>query len=246
MTGRVEGLFRYPVKSLGIEPLSETPLTAGHPMPGDRAFAMRHQAGTQEDGWQSCRNFLQVTAGPALAAIRATTGADGRLTLTHPDRPDLTFDPMTEGAILVDWVHPLWPESRPEPAQLVKAPDETGMSDNGLPQVSLLNLSSLRALSQKVGQPLEVERFRGNIVFDGLAPWEEFDMLGKRVQVGAVTLEVTERIERCRATEANPTTGKRDASTLRALNDGWGHQDFGVYASVVKGGPVKIGDEVSY
>ncbi|MCH2096069.1 MAG: MOSC domain-containing protein [Rhodobacteraceae bacterium] len=245
MMGRVEALFRNPVKSIGIEALTETTLTAGHPMPGDRAFALRHEAAPQEDGWQSCRNFIRVTAGPELAAVRATSLAGGHLNLTHPDRPDLTFDPNDKGPKLLDWVRPLWPDNRPGPAQLVKSP-AIGMGDNGLAQVSLLNLSSLRALSQKVGQPLEVERFRGNIVFDGLGPWVEFDMVGKRVQIGAVTLEVTDRIERCRATEANTRTGKRDANTLRALNDGWGHQDFGVYASVVEGGPVAIGDTVTF
>ena len=44
------------------------------------------------------------------------------------------------------------------------------------------------------------------------------------------------------ATTANPETGRRDAETLDALERGWGHQDFGVYAEVVAGGTVKVGD----
>ena len=41
---------------------------------------------------------------------------------------------------------------------------------------------------------------------------------------------------------ANPRTGKRDADTLGALRDGWNHQDFGVYAKVIKGGKVTPND----
>ena len=41
---------------------------------------------------------------------------------------------------------------------------------------------------------------------------------------------------------ANPHTGKRDADTLAALRDGWNHQDFGVYARVIKGGKVALND----
>jgi hypothetical protein len=51
-----------------------------------------------------------------------------------------------------------------------------------------------------------------------------------------------EPIGRCRATEANPDTGRRDANTLAALEDGWGHTQFGVYAMVRKGGRVAVGD----
>jgi hypothetical protein len=47
---------------------------------------------------------------------------------------------------------------------------------------------------------------------------------------------MVEPIGRCRATEANPETGRRDAPTLAALEDGWGHTRFGVYAMVRKGG----------
>jgi uncharacterized protein YcbX len=54
---------------------------------------------------------------------------------------------------------------------------------------------------------------------------------------------VVEPIGRCRATEANPETGRRDAPTLAALEDGWGHTRFGVYAMVRKGGLVAVGDE---
>ena len=79
---------------------------------------------------------------------------------------------------------------------------------------------------------------------DGLPPWGEFDWIGRRIRIGGVAFDVTERIERCRATEANPDTGTRDANTLRALEDGWGHRDFGVYATVAEDGRVAVGDAV--
>jgi uncharacterized protein YcbX len=118
-----------------------------------------------------------------------------------------------------------------------------GMSDAPFASVSILNEASLRALSQKIGQDLDPRRFRGNLWLDGLAPWEEFDLVGKRLRIGAAEVDVVEPIGRCRATEANPVTGRRDAPTLAALEDGWGHTRFGVYAMVRKGGLVAVGDE---
>jgi uncharacterized protein YcbX len=117
-----------------------------------------------------------------------------------------------------------------------------GMSDAPFASVSILNEASLRALSQKIGKPLDPRRFRGNLWLDGLAPWEEFDLVGKRLRIGEAEFDIVEPIGRCRATEANPDTGRRDANTLAALEDGWGHTQFGVYAMVRKGGRISVGD----
>ena len=50
-------------------------------------------------------------------------------------------------------------------------------------------------------------------------------------------------IQRCRHTEANPETGRRDADTLGVLQS-WGHRDMGVYAVVTQGGDIAVGDEM--
>jgi MOSC domain-containing protein YiiM len=44
------------------------------------------------------------------------------------------------------------------------------------------------------------------------------------------------------ATTANPQTGEQDADTLGALNDGWNHQNFGLYARIIESGKISIED----
>jgi hypothetical protein len=44
---------------------------------------------------------------------------------------------------------------------------------------------------------------------------------------------------------ANPETGRRDADTLGALEEGWGHTDFGIYAEVIEGALIRTGDPVA-
>jgi uncharacterized protein YcbX len=238
--GKIAGLWRFPVKGIGREALPEVTLTPGAPLPGDRAWALLHKGAPDQDGWQKRRNFLVVAHGPRLAQVTAETQG-AQLTLRHPDRAPLTFAPATEGDRLIDWVAPLWPNAQNAPHRLVQAPKQ-GMGDHDGPFLSILNHASRRALSQRIGEDLAAERFRGNIWLDGLGPWEEFEWIGKTIQLGGATLEVTERIERCRATEANPMTGTYDAQVPAALHSGWGHTDFGVLARVVSGGRVAIGD----
>ena len=62
--------------------------------------------------------------------------------------------------------------------------------------------------------------------------------------VGAARLRIEEPIGRCRATGANPVTGQQDADTMGALEAGYGHSDFGVFARVIGAGTVSLGDEV--
>ena len=118
------------------------------------------------------------------------------------------------------------------------------MTDSDFPSLSLNSHASLRALSDLAGRELSMHRFRGNIWIDGLAPWEESDWVGRIVRIGSALISVEEHIRRCRATEVEPKTGRRDTGVLCLLEKGWGHTDFGVYARVVEGGEVHVGDPV--
>jgi uncharacterized protein YcbX len=248
---RVSHLWRHPVKGHGVEPVAAVTLAPGGTVPWDRVWAIAHEAARIDRGaraWAPCANFSRGAKSPALMAIRARTDeAAGTVTLTHPDRDPITVNPddPADAARLVAWVTPLSDPGRAQPAFVVRA-DGRGLTDSDFPSVSILNCASLAALGDRLGQPLAMERFRGNVWLDGLAPWEEFDLVGRDVRIGGATLRVRQRIERCNATTANPATGRVDADTLGGLRAGWGHQDFGVYAEVTGGGRIAVGDAAAW
>lgn len=242
MSWTVSQIWRHPIKGIGAERLDHVGLRVDRPLPLDRAWAVLEEGGEAADGWRPCRNFLRGAKGPSLMAVTAKVAGE-RIQLSHPERPSLTIVPgdADDALRLFSWLKPIYPADRRPAAALVRAP-EAGMSDAPFASVSILNEASLRALSQRLGQTLDPRRFRGNLWLDGLAPWEEFDLVGKRLRIGEAELEVIEPIGRCRATEANPDTGRRDAATLATLEDGWGHTEFGVYAMVRRGGRIASGD----
>ncbi len=244
MTATVAQIWRHPIKAIGAEPLETVELTEGRPLPLDRAFAVLEQGGDESLGWRSCRNFLRGAKGPGLMAVTAhVEGA--ALTLSHPAQPDLKLDlgQPNEGDLFA-WLSAIYPEERAGPQRLERAP-KIGMADAPFASVSVMNLSSLRAVSQKAGQDLDSRRFRGNIWLDGLAPWEEFDLVGKTLHIGGAALDVVEPIVRCRATEANPATGNRDLPMLQILEQGWGHTEFGVNCRVTTSGVISVSDKVT-
>jgi uncharacterized protein YcbX len=244
MSWTLAQIWRHPIKGIGAEPLDHVGLHIDRPLPWDRAWAVLEEGGEAGEGWRPCRNFLRGAKGPSLMAVLARMDGE-TVHLSHPDRPPLAITPDAEGAAraLFDWIAPIYPDDRRPPAALIRAP-AIGMADANFASVSVLNLASLRALGQKLGQNLDTRRFRGNLWLDGLAPWEEFDLVGQRLRIGSAELEVIDPIGRCRATEANPETGRRDAATLAALEDGWGHTEFGVTAMVRRPGRVGVGDDV--
>ena len=118
------------------------------------------------------------------------------------------------------------------------------MTDTPYPSVSLINLASNDDLSERMQAEISPLRWRCNIHFDGVAPWAEFDWIGRTIRVGTAVLAIREPIVRCLATTANPATGLRDLDTLKALNANWDHQNFGIYAEVTQPGRITPGDRV--
>ncbi|RZW12435.1 MAG: MOSC domain-containing protein [Rhodobacteraceae bacterium] len=247
MSGVLTRIERHPIKSHGRETLSRTEVRAGRTLPWDRHWAVLHQAATVDGSeWVPCANFSRGSKAPGLMAINAMLDPDrAAITLSHPDRPDLTFRPDDEHeqTRFLDWVGPLMPADRAASARIVSA-GERGMTDTPFASISLLNLAGIRALSDRLGLTLDPRRFRGNFWIDGLAPWEEFGWIGETIRIGGVAFRVEERIKRCLATTANPETGRRDADTLGGLETGWGHRDMGVCLTALDDGAVAEGDAV--
>lgn len=244
MTVRLAQIYRHPIKAYGREPLASVRLSAGHGLPFDREWAVAHEAAQLVSGWNPCMNFTRGAKAPALMAVTARLDEPTRsVTLAHPEAGEITVAPdqPEDRARLVAWADPLIPAGRARPTAVFRA--EVALTDSAFPSVSVLSLASLAALSAQMGMDLSIHRWRGNLWLDGAAPWAEWGWIGKRFALGGAVLEVVERITRCTATTVDPTTGRVDGNTLTALETGFGHQDFGVYARVVEGGEVAIGQD---
>ncbi|UWQ20044.1 MOSC domain-containing protein [Jannaschia sp. W003] len=241
---RVASLWRHPIKSHGREPLPAFEVEAGGTVPGDRRWAVAHEAAQAPDGaWSPCTNFHRCAKAPALMAIEAESHEDGTVTLRHPNLADLRFDPDAEADRYLAWIAPTVEPGRAAPARIVRA-GARGMTDSDFASISLMNAASHRAVEGCVGHALSPHRWRGNVWFEGEGPWQEWEWVGREVSIGTARFRVAEPITRCRATEANPETGRRDAATLDALAH-WGHRDFGVYLECVAPGRVAVGDRVA-
>lgn len=242
----LSAIHRFPVKGLGEEALSEIALEAGRHMPLDRGWALTHGRSiwdAEAPAHISRRHFVQTADAPALAATTLSR-AGAALTLQGPEG-GFTGDIETVSGQtgLADWALRVAGAAQPGPYHMVRLPG-SALTDVEDAHLSILSDVSLRALSDAAGQPLERRRFRGNLWLEGLAPWQEFEWVGREIMIGAVRLRVTERIGRCNAPSASPASGLRDCPVTEMLYRQWRHTDFGVYAQVVEGGLLRAGDPV--
>ena len=247
MTGRLARIRRHPIKSAGGEDLARVNLTAGQRLPGDREWAVLTEPGERlaanraPTEWLPKSAFLNTAKSHALQAVQGGWSGN-KLTLSHPEQPPISADPAIDPNALIDWLRPLWPSDRGAPTRLVRSAD--GWTDARHPFVSILSLSSLTALEQAMGQSLDMERWRGNLWVEGWAPFAERALIGQTIQIGEASLRIDQNIGRCAAPSGNAATGLTDCDMLVALRRLYDRTDFGVFATVVTGGEIALGDEV--
>ena len=107
------------------------------------------------------------------------------------------------------------PRARPvDPAY--GTPDDRALFSDGFP-VLLANTASLGALNAALPEPVDMTRFRPNIVMTGAAPWAEDHW--RRIRIGGVVFRVVKPCSRCVVTTVDQTTGERPnkSEPLRTL-----------------------------
>lgn len=249
MSATIAAIHRYPIKGLNPQPLDAVELTAGQCLPGDRRFAIAHGASKFDPAdpqWVPKRNFLTLMRNAKLATLAIDFDeATGMLTVGRDGKQVARGNITTlMGINLVNQFLAAYlrGEAVGSP-KLVQAPG-IAFTDTKDDFVSLINLASVKDLERVARQPVDPVRFRGNLLVEGLEPWVEFDLVDREIAIGGARLKVFDRITRCAATEVNPKTAERDVNMPRLLMDGYGHADCGIYAVVVHGGRIAVGDSL--
>lgn len=225
--GRVAALWRYPVKSMAPEALDRVEV-GWHGIAGDRRWAFV-RADQERNGfpWLTIRELpglaryqprLVEPARPDAAAVRVQTPAGAELDVTDP-------------ALAAELGG----------ARVMKL--DRGAFDT-LP-LALISHQTLVSLGALVGRELAVERFRPNLLIDGVggAAYPEDAWVGATLQIGALRMRVDKRDLRCVMVNIDPVTGARDPAILSTI--GRARQAcLGVYGSVAIPGAIGVGDPV--
>lgn len=233
--GRVCEIVRYPVKSMAGA-ATESAFLGWHGLDGDRRFAFRRVA--DESGFP----FLTASRLPELLLYRPTwlEGAPNDVAPTHVRTPSGSeFD--IRSAELVRHLTGRFG------SDLELHHFRNGIFDEGA--VSVICEATIARIGHEANLSLDRRRFRANIVIasDVEQPFAEDSWVGATLTFGDAdagpAVHVTLRDERCMMINLDPDTATQDSQVMKAvvrLNDNCA----GVYATVVRRGPIRIGDAV--
>ena len=249
--GKIHAIHRYPVKGLTPEPLPRTTLAVRQTVPCDRMYAIENGPSGFDPaapGYLPKQRFLMLMRNARLAELRtAFDESSHTLTIRSENREAASGDLRTpEGRAAIEtFLAEFCADELRGPPKVLHAAGHS-FSDVSRKVISIINLASVAALEEAAGAPVHPLRFRGNLQVSGWPAWHEFDLLDAEIAVGpSARLKVVKRIVRCAATEVDPDTGIRDLPVPRVIRDHFGHVDCGVYAEVIEGGAIEVGDAVT-
>jgi len=247
---KIQAIHRYPVKGLSPEPLSRTSLSAGQTVPCDRMYAIENGPSgfdPANPAYFPKQRFLMLMRNARLAELRTAFDEASHTLIVRSENREARGDLRTaEGRAAVEafFAEHCGPELR-GPPKVLRAAGHS-FSDVARKVISIINLASVAALEDAAGAPVHPLRFRGNLHVEGWPAWHEFGLLNKEISIGpSARLKVVKRIVRCAATDVDPDTGIRDLEIPGTLMKTYGHADCGVYAEVIEGGAVAVGDTVA-
>jgi uncharacterized protein len=247
---QIASIYRYPVKGLSPEPLQSVTLSVGQTLPADRRYAIENGPSgfdPKDPKWMVKAYFLMLQRDEWLAELQTHfEDASNVLTISQNGSIAVQGDlETTEGRVAIErFLATRFAGAIKGPPKVLSG-DGHSFSDIARKVVSIINLGSVAAIEDIVGQPVHPLRFRANLYVSGWPAWHEFNLLDRMLSIGPVRLKVVKRIVRCAATNVDPETAARDLTIPHSLMRHLGHNECGVYAEVVAGGAIATGDAVS-
>ena len=257
IVGRVESLWRYPVKSMRGEELQEAYVGfAG--IYGDRIYAFHSSAAPPRFPYFTGREQEQMLL--YRPTFRDPEPMRKPVNLAEAEAGALGLTPVyaESSSCLVDVETPSGEKLAIEDPRLVEMLREGVRdrhrlsllrSDRAMTDcrpVSLFSIQTVQQLSNELGIALDKRRFRANIYVD-LTPANAFaenEFVGHTLHIGnKVVIAVTDRDPRCKMITLDPDTAQANPEVMRHVARAHAGK-VGIYGAVIVAGMIRSGDEI--
>jgi MOSC domain-containing protein len=257
VVGRVDSVWRYPVKSMRGEELPE--IFAGFSgVWGDRLFAFKSTATPLGFPYLTGREAHEMLLYRPRFRHPERTMTPANLEAAQEISPILNFvaaDPADLALVVETPTGEVLPIDDPVLLQqltnqagdghsLTLLRSERAMTD--CRPISLFSLQTARQLGEEVGAVLDKRRFRANVYLDfgKEGGFLENEFVGHQIRIGSkVVISALERDPRCQMITLDPDTASPNTDVLRNVarrHDG----TAGVYGAVLAEGMIRAGDSV--
>jgi uncharacterized protein YcbX len=258
VAGKIESLWRYPVKSMRGEELHEA--FVGFPgVYGDRLHAFRSSAAPKGFPWLTGREqeamllyrpryrHPERSIKPGNLAEAEALGSG--LNPVYGDTSDLMVDVETPAgehlAIDDPRLMSMLREGIRDRHELTLLRSDRSMTD--CRPISIFSIQTVRQLSRELGIDLDKRRFRANLYvqLESGRGFGEDEFVGRTLLIGAKTaIAVVNRDSRCKMITLDPETAQPNPEVMsRLARDHEGKA--GIYGVVLVEGTIRPGDEIA-
>jgi uncharacterized protein YcbX len=233
--GRVERLFRYPVKSMAGEPLEVASL-GWHGLEGDRRLAFRRLDDRGGFPWLTASKLPELLL---FAPQRRGDSNQGDLP-THVRTPE-----GDEVSIFGEELATKIGRRYGAPVQMMQL--RHGIFDEG--SLSVIAAETACEIGRLAGQSPDVRRFRPNVVvrLSRPFPFQEDQWVGGVLSFGegvdAPAVTVTMRDERCSMVNLDPDSAGATPAVLKAVVRA-NQNHAGIYGTVTRAGQLAVGQAI--
>ena len=255
IVGKIDSLWRYPVKSMRGEELDEA-FASFSGIYGDRLFAFESSASPKGFPYLTAREqqrLLQYRPhfrypDKAARPINLTEAEKMGANPVWADFAELMVDVETpdgktlavDDPALIDMIR----ADIDQKHQLTLMRSERALTD--CRPVSVFSLQSARQLAEETGTSIDKRRFRANVYVNltSAQGFAENEFVGKTLRIGPkVIVTVLERDARCVMITLDPDTGEKTPAILKKVAQA--HEGMaGVYGAVMVEGMLHKGDSV--
>jgi uncharacterized protein len=257
LVGKVESLWRYPVKSMRGEELEEA-FVGFSGVYGDRLFAFKSSAAPKGFPYLTGREQEEMLLyrphfrHPERAAkppnlSEAESMAPG-INPVFADATDVAVDVETPSGQAFGVDDPalisMLAKRMGDAPVLTLRRSERAMTD--CRPISLFSIQTGRQLGDEIGTTLDKRRFRANVYMDlaSAGGFAEDAYVGRTLRIGPkVVVSVLERDPRCKMITIDPDTAQTNAQLLRTVNQAHDNK-AGVYGAVLVEGTIRRGDVI--
>ena len=255
MNCSISSIHYCPVKSVSFQSMQSCDITKNLGMSNDRIFAFsriidfeKAKKVEKNPSDRNLNNFLTLKNSPVLNKYNFFY-EENRLSLIKDNKEILSIsaeDP-NERLLLSNKLMEL-ENSLIKPIFLLKNNDypfyDTSHSNNVFNSMSLINLNSIKDFEKKIGEKVELQRFRANFYVDGIEAWEERSWIDKIIKIDNVSFKVEKNIPRCVAINLKPKTDDNSLNLLQSLKKTYNHFDMGIYLTALSDGKIEVGNKV--
>lgn len=234
--GHICELVRYPVKSMAGT-LTDSAFLGWHGLDGDRRYAFRRIGDDSSFPWLTASRLPELllyqpfgldehTGEPLPTHVRTPTGS--QVELRSAELRSEIAERFGGSVELMKLKHGIFDEAA----------------------VSVISLATIAGIGREAGLDLDRRRFRANIIVETESDevFQEDEWVGRTLVFGdsdpQPAVSVTVRDARCVMINLDPDTARQNERVMKTVVH-LNNNNAGVYATVVRVGPIRVGDRVS-